>query len=95
MLLDQVRLKDQRLHLVRRHDRLNVGDMRDHRAHLRRVIAAALKILPDAVLEDNCLAHVDDLPVVVLHDIDARAVRQQLQFFCNNVGHIRALPSCG
>ena len=27
MLLDQVRLKDQRLHLVRRHDRLKVGDM--------------------------------------------------------------------
>ncbi len=95
MFLDQVRLKDQRLHLVRRHDRLKVSDMRDHCAHLWRVVSAALKILPNTVFEDNCLAHIDDFSVIVLHNVDSRTVRQQLQFLCNNIGHISALPSCG
>ena len=39
-----------RFDFVRSHDRLEVGDVRDHCPHLRSLISTALEILPHAVL---------------------------------------------
>ena len=92
VLLDEVALEDQRLDLARRHDELEIRDFRDHRTHLRRVVAAALEILPHAVLEHDGLADVDDLPRRVLHDIDTGILRQEFQLFPHDVRHDPHLP---
>ena len=44
-----------------------------------------LEVLPHAVLEDDRLADVDDAPIGILHDVDAGAVRQQLEFLLDDV----------
>ena len=93
VLLDEVALEDQRLDLRARQDELEVRDMGDHRAHLRRMVLVLLEILPHAVLQHDGLADVDDLAFRVLHDVDARMIRQQLQFLLDDLGH--ALTSMG
>ena len=85
MLLDEVALEDQRLDLRVRHDDFKIRDVRDHCLDLRRVVLVVLEVLAHAVLEDDRLADVDDATRRVLHDVDAGAVRQQLEFLCDNV----------
>ena len=68
-----------------RHDDLKIRDVRDHRPDLRRMVLVVLEVLAHAVLEDDRLADVDDAARRILHDVDAGAVRQQLEFLCDNV----------
>ena len=87
MLLDEVALQDQRLDFRVCEDRLEVGDLRHHRTHLRRLMLAALEVLPHTVLQDDRLADIDDAPLRVLHDVDARRIRQQFELFFHDFRH--------
>lgn len=60
--------------------------MRDHRHDLIR-LDARVEILLDSVFEVFGLPHVDDRPLGVFHDIDARISRQHLQFFGYDLRH--------
>ena len=46
--------------------------MADHLTNLRRMISAALKILPDTILQDNGLANIDNSIIFVVHKIHTR-----------------------
>ena len=91
VLLDEVALQDQRLDLRMCEDRLEVGNLRDHGTHLRRLMLAALEVLPHAVLEDDGLADVDDAPLCVLHDVNARRIRQQPELLLHDFRHLLPL----
>ena len=91
VLLDEVALQDQCLDLRMCENRLEVGNLRDHSSHLRRLVLAALKVLPHAVLEDDGLADVDDAPLRVLHDVNAGRIRQQLELLFHDFRHLLPL----
>ena len=78
MLLDQIALENQRLDLRARKDRFKISNLRHHRTHLGRMIFIALEILPHTILQDNCLADINDLPLCIFHNIDTRRIRQKL-----------------
>ena len=45
------------------------------------MVPLTAEILPNAILQDYGLAHIDYLPAAVLHDVDAGRLRQLLQLF--------------
>ena len=55
--------------------------MRHHLFNLDSFVPAALKILSDTVLQTDRLPHIDDVILLVMHDIDAGSPRQFFQFF--------------
>jgi hypothetical protein len=75
VLLDEVRLKDQRLDLRVGDDEFEVNDPPDQLARLAVVPAPGLKIGPDAVLQILRLAYVDDLPCLVLVQVASTCTR--------------------
>jgi hypothetical protein len=81
VLLDEVRLKHQRLDLRVRDDELKVGDAADELAGLRVVPAPRLEVGADAVAQILRLADVDDLARVVLVQVDAGRSRQGGELF--------------
>ena len=99
MPLDQGVFQDQRLKFRADHDGVEVIHLRDHHPGLLVVPAAGLEVLADAVFQLLGLAHIDDQPGLVHHDIHAggqgQAVRLLQQFlFCH--GHcppFRVFPS--
>ena len=76
VLLDQVVLEDQRFLLVRRDQRLEVGEPADQEAHLAALVAAA-EVAAHARAQALRLADVDDLPVRVLQQVHAGPRRRR------------------
>ena len=77
VLADEVRLQNQRFGLAFGNNPFDVPDVGEHQR--RRPVArmvGPVKVAPDTVLEHLGLADVDDFPLGVLHDIDARECRQ-------------------
>ena len=81
VLLDQVRLENQRLDLTVRDERLDVVDPRQHELDARRVTAAFLEVGADPVLEIDRFADVEHLPGLVTIEVHAGAVGEQGQLF--------------
>jgi hypothetical protein len=77
-LLDQLPLEQERLGLGAHLDRVEVRDEADERADLgrQRRPARTLEIRAYTPLQAGRLAHVDDPPQAVFHQINARFVRQ-------------------
>ena len=85
IVLDKRTFQHQRLELRRRRNCLKVVNLRDHTPCLWRMRGGLLKILAHPVLQFFRLADINHRIACVLHEIDARLVRQRqcglLQFF--------------
>ena len=78
MLLDQIALQHKRLQLRIGDDILKTADMRHHLLDLDALIPAALKILPHPVLETDRLAYINDMILLIMHDVNTGSARQLL-----------------
>ena len=85
--LDEVLLEVERLDLGPGDDHLEVGDSRDHPADPRPGVAALLEVAAHARPERLRLADIEDLPVRVAEQVDARLCRQRLQLGLEGRGH--------
>ena len=82
--LDERVFEHERLKLGLHDNDIEIRNVRDHGRHLRQVLAA--KIARDAVFERFCLADVDDLAVLVEHDVHARQQREHIGLFAQLFG---------
>ena len=82
--LDERVFEHERLKLGLHDDDIEIRNVRDHGRHLRQVLAA--KIARDAVFERFRLADVDDLAVLVEHDVHARQQREHIGLFAQLFG---------
>ncbi len=87
VLLDQRSLREQRLGLVPHAHPFKVGDGVHHRANLRREVCAWTEIGKHASAQVLRLADVDDDAPAVPHQVTARAQRNALQAFSQDVVH--------
>ena len=76
VLLDEAALEEQRLVLRAGDDEVVIVHMRDHPCHLRQMVGAEPEVARDAVVQVLGLADVDDAPLRVLHQVDARGGRE-------------------
>ena len=83
--LDEGVLQHQRLELAVRDDHVEVAHLVHHRGHLRQMLAA--EIAHDAVFQPLGFADVDNLGILVEHDVHARQLRQVIRFFQKRVKH--------
>jgi len=87
VLLDQGGLKDERLELGVGHDGLEVGDLADQ--HLGFFsLGPLLKIRAHPAPEGKGLAHIDNVALSIFHEVDARRIRQVLEFFFEGHGEV-------
>ena len=77
--LDEGVLQNQRLELRAHHDGIKVIHLRHHHPGLFVVAAAGLEVLANAVFQLLGLAHVNDQPGLVHHDIYAGGKRQTVR----------------
>ena len=82
--LDERVFEHERLKLGLHDNDIEIRNVRDHGRHLRQVLAA--KIARDAVFERFRLADVDDLAVLVEHDVHARQQREHIGLFAQLLG---------
>ena len=87
VLLDEIALQNQGFHLGRGHNGFKIRNPCHHCPDFWRVALILLKILAHPILQDDGLAHVDDFPMGILHEINSRRIRQELQFFLHNLCH--------
>ena len=80
VLLDQVRLEDERLGLVVGDDELEIGNPRDQLLGLGIHRPGGLKVLAHTLAEALRLADIDDFTTGILVEIDSRVERQMFQF---------------
>ena len=80
VLLDEGVFEGERVHLAGGDDIGKVGDVLDHRLHFGG-LGRGMEVLPHAVFEYPRLADIDDDAVFIHHQIDARRIGQQLEFF--------------
>jgi hypothetical protein len=88
VLLDQVRLEDQRLQFRVGDDELQVGDVGHNRARLGILPCRRLEVGAHAAAQVHRFAHVDDSPAHVAHQIDARPARQGLDLGPNMLRNV-------
>ena len=81
MFFDEVGFENQSLDLIVDNDEFEVRNIFDQPTRFRILMAARLKILPDAVAEIFRLADVYDLAVRIFVQVDARSGWQDLKFF--------------
>src|SRR5262249_16831733 len=81
MLLDQVRLEDERLELVARHDVVEVSDLRDQGVRLRITDAGLLEVGARAAPERRRLADVDDLALGGLGEVGGGPIGHPVELF--------------
>ena len=84
--LDEVALENQRLQIAVAEHHVEVIDALHHRAHLDRVLPTLMKILADAVLEVDRLAHIDDFSLA-FHQVAARAGGQLAELEPQQIVH--------
>ena len=83
MFFYKIALENQRLQLRIRHNVFEPADVRHHLFDLDALVPAGLKILAHPVLQADSLAHINDVVILIVHDIDARPSGQFFQFFLN------------
>ena len=71
--------KDQRLKLRGGHDNIKIGHLLCHGSHLGMMLA--VEIAADAVFELFGLAHIDDLAMLVQHQVDPRQQGELIRLF--------------
>ena len=81
VLFYEIVLQDKGFQLGIRYDIFKAPDMTDHLLDLGRQISAALKILPDPVLERYSLTDIDHLAKFVLMYINSRSIREFFKVF--------------
>ena len=81
MLLDQVALQHKGFQLRIRYNILKPPDMGHHLLDLDSLIPAGLKILSHAVLQTDRLAHINNVVLLIMHNIYPRSCREFFQFF--------------
>jgi hypothetical protein len=79
VVLDEVALEDQRLHLVGRGDELEVVDLADQLGDPRCFPVARREVRAQAVAKSQRLANVYDLGTVVAEQVNAGSVRDRAQ----------------
>lgn len=72
MPFDQLVLKDERFGGGIGADNIEVGDLADQFACLRVEPAGRLEVRAHTIAQGDSLAHVEDLAIGVLHEVDAR-----------------------
>jgi hypothetical protein len=82
--LDERVFEHERLEFGLHDNDIEIRNVRDHGRHLRQVLTA--KIARDAVFERFRLADVDDLAVLVKHDVHARQQREHIGLFAQLFG---------
>ena len=87
MALDQVLLEMERLDLVAGHDRLDLGHAPDEPSDPWTSVAATLEIAAHARAQRFRLAHVEDLAVFAVEEVDARGSRKRPQLLVERPGH--------
>ena len=85
VLLDEGVFQHQRLKLAAGDDDVEVRHLLHHGGHLGQMLP--VEIAADPVLELLGLAHIDDLIVLVQHDIDPGQQGQMIRFFPQFVQH--------
>ena len=78
MFFDQVTFQNKCFQLRISNDVFKSGYVSNHLLNLRTFVSAALKILPHTVFQADCLAHIDDLIPLIVHQIDTRFCRKFL-----------------
>ena len=81
MLFYQVGFKYQCLNLIIHNNKLKIGDHLDELTRLWIMISARVKVRPHTVPQILCLADIDDLPSLILVDIDTGVGGEGLKFF--------------
>ena len=81
MFLDEIRFQNKRLDFVINDDKFKIGDAFDEFARFRFHIARRLEILPYAISQVFRLSDIDDFPVGVFVNVNARLSRQIFEFF--------------
>lgn len=82
--LDERVFEHERFELGLHDDDIEIRNVRNHGRHLRQVLAA--KIARDAVFERFRLADIDDLAVLVEHDVHARQQWEHIGLFAQLLG---------
>jgi hypothetical protein len=86
MLLDERVLEDRRLLLGRRDDRIEIADgLQKEGNELPLVRAPGLKVASDAAPQALGLAHVDDAPLLVFEEVNARLGRKGVELRLNGL----------
>ena len=93
MLFNQIALQDECFHLGAGQYCLEISNFRHHGPHLCRMVLTTLEILPHPILQHDGLAHIDDLSLRILHDIDTGRIRQLLQLLSHDIRHIHHPPT--
>ena len=96
ILLDKAALQHQRLKLAGGDDVLEVPDVLHHAVDLGRVLFHAAEVAAHPVFERLGLADIDNLPLFVLHDIDAGLQRQLFDLVAQicKPWVVHPIPSC-
>jgi hypothetical protein len=90
VFLDQIGLENESFDLVIDDDELEIRDGFDQSPGLGVLVSARLKILPHAIAEVLGLADIQDLPISILVQVDARSDGKGFEFVLQ-VGHFRNL----
>ena len=72
VFLDQVAFQNKCFQFGISNDVFKSGYVSNHLLNLRTFVAAALKILPHTVFQADCLAHINDLIPLIVHQINTR-----------------------
>ena len=83
VLLNEIALQNERLHLTVHGDILELTDLADHAPDLRVHISGRLEVLPHTAAQANSLANVDYIAKAVFVDINSRGVRKLFESFFN------------
>ena len=90
MALDEGVFQHQSLQLTAGDDDVEVPHFLHHGGHLRQMLA--VEIAADPVFELLRLADVDDLVMLVQHDVHARQQREMIRFFPQSFQHAVFYP---
>ena len=89
VFLNQVALQDQCFHLAGGDNGLDGSHMGVDGPYLGGHLTGRAEIAPHPVLQDHCLAHIDDLALSIMHDIDPRRIGQDGQGLLDGFVHDR------
>jgi len=79
MALDQRHLEDQRFQLRTDHDPLDIRDLPHQPARFLIMLGGSMEIGAHPVAQVDRLAHVDDAPLIILHQVAAGLIRERVQ----------------
>ena len=83
MLLDQIVFQHQCFQLRVRDNIFKSADQGNHLVYLRSPSDVLAKIGSDTVMQVNCFPDINNVILVIMHDINSRTIRQLFQFLLN------------